>query len=271
MASSLYADLRRTLKHQVFKHVYKKQSTVMLHFGRTGSSVLCNQFIDHPDIDWATEVYDPSQIERNPDWEHTDSPLHIIQNMINRDKGSLFGFEVKVFRGQHLEIMFSSPSIKHFITNISSLGVTSFVVLKRKNYLRQYLSAHLAEQRNKWHFSKNEKAHAKSIVLPITPASMNTYKAPLLEYFRQMDRTYSEIQNALSGRKQLWLTYEEDIQDNPRIGYSKCCAFWSLKSFETNLSLSKAADFPLASLISNFNEVENALIGSEYEWMLYDS
>jgi hypothetical protein len=270
MVTRLYADLRRSIKHQLYKHIYQKQSTVMLHFGRTGSSVLCNQFVEHLDIDWATEVYDPQHVNNNPDWKNIDNPIHIVQNMMNRDKSSLFGFEVKVFRGQHLDIMFNSSSIKDFVASVSKIGISSFVILKRKNYLRQYLSAHLAEQRNKWHFSKDEKASAQSIILPIAPASMNTYNAPIVEYFRQMDRTYLEIENSLIGRKQLWLTYEDDIEGDPKLGHNKCCAFWSVKPRESSISLSRAASFPLTSLISNFSEVERALIGSEYEWMLYD-
>lgn len=76
------------------------------------------------------------------------------------------------------------------------------------------------------------------------------------------------MERSLGGRNVLRLTYEEDVERDPRVGYRRICSFLEIKPHDVPVRLGRTNPFTLGELIENFDEVRQALDGSQYGWML---
>ena len=66
----------------------------------------------------------------------------------------------------------------------------------------------------------------------------------------------------------LQLTYEEHISIDPTVGYRAVCDFLGLQAPPVVMRLRKTNPFPLQDIVQNWDEVVDALSGTEYAWML---
>ncbi|MGF1480774.1 MAG: hypothetical protein ACFB4I_15030 [Cyanophyceae cyanobacterium] len=67
----------------------------------------------------------------------------------------------------------------------------------------------------------------------------------------------------------LTISYEEDIEDDPKIAYQKACSFLNLSKFDdVKVKRKRINTMKNKDLITNFNEIEDLLSGTKYEWML---
>jgi hypothetical protein len=73
---------------------------------------------------------------------------------------------------------------------------------------------------------------------------------------------------ATESLRRLTLTYEDDIESDPMIGYRKMCDFLNIVPEPMTVRFKKRNPFPLERIILNFEDVEAALRGSRFEWML---
>ena len=87
---------------------------------------------------------------------------------------------------------------------------------------------------------------------------------------REYQRQFEKLQELLTGRPVLSLTYENDIEKTPQHAYERTSAFLGIEAKNLDATYSRTNPFALQELITNFEEVREALKGTEVEWMLSD-
>ncbi|MEN8229372.1 MAG: hypothetical protein ABFS38_14535 [Bacteroidota bacterium] len=244
---------------------------VMFHIGRCGSTVLSSLLSQHKSIYWASEFY--SSVFRK--WEQANKGNEIagempadaidllkknMQNAFHR----YYGFEIKPF---HLQLIGYTPEL--YLEKLEELGYTYFIHLDRKNRLRKIVSSLIAhEDQLKYH--QKGKAKLKQVHIEVNNVVIDFDSKPLLAFLSDFDSQVSSVESLLKSKNPLNLTYEDDIQEDPRIGYRKICDFIGMKSKDVTVKLSRTNPFQVRDMIENIEEVEAVLKGTKYEWMLND-
>ena len=155
--------------------------------------------------------------------------------------------------------------------HLEKLGFSHYILLDRRNRLRKIVSSVIAHNnRMRYHVSSETRTKLKQVFIDINNVSIDFDSKPLLSFLSDYDSQVSSITDMLKEKNFLSLTYEDDIQDDPKVGYRQICDFIGLTPKDVKIELSRTNPFPVREMIENFEEVESLLKGTEYEWMLYD-
>jgi hypothetical protein len=73
----------------------------------------------------------------------------------------------------------------------------------------------------------------------------------------------------LEGRRLLYLTYEDDIAPGPESAYKRVCEFTNSEYHPVTTRWDRTNPHQLSDILTNFSQVEEALIGTPFEWMLH--
>lgn len=248
-------------------------NAVMFHLGRSGSTVLGRMLGQHRRIFWRGELYDP--IFRQ--WRRENNGIECVRTMpedpaliLRRDMRLAFhrvyGFEMKPFHfgliGRSLDAMFSE---------FDALGFTHFILLERRNRLRKIVSSLVAHESGTYHLSTTESARLRPVHVNIEEIQIDFASKPLIDFLTDYDDRMQAITERLAGRRVLSLSYEDDIENDPHLGYQRVCSFLGVKPEPATIDLARMNPFRLRDMVQNWAEVERALTGSKFEWMLGDS
>ena len=251
---------------RVLNRRYRKKHVAMLHLGRSGSSVLANMLKVHSQIDWAGEIFEEYL---NSDAETGTEDF--MNNTINYSRdlrlSTVYGFETKYLPQQHLSTNCLNQSIEGYVAALESLGFTHFIVLHRKNLLRRAVSASVGKATGKWHSNEPIGSPTK-IRMDINSFPSGASSMSILESFSSAEDRYERLQRCVAANNKLLLTYEEDIQNDPRIGYRRIIEFLGLSDEAPEIKLRRTNPFAYQEMIENFAEVEAALQGTQHAWML---
>jgi len=193
-------------------------------------------------------------------------PVNIIRWRMLLSKKQGFGFEAMP---HHLEPF--GLGMPEYLHRLQSLDFHHLIILERKNALRLVVSYIKARQKQEWHSfhspaSRDEKS---SIFLQVD--NVFGFGRSLVENLDYFTKFHENINSNLKDYQMLRLTYEDDIASSPLIGYEKCCKFLNLYPYnDVSVRLKKLNPFPVSDMIENYEEIEKTLVGSCYEWMLYD-
>jgi LPS sulfotransferase NodH len=246
---------------------FRKKKVAMFHTGRCGSTVLCRMLNAHSKVFWADEIFE--KVMRPDANGFADDFMNKTINLSsNRRVSHIYGFETKYLPQQHLSDKCLNITIGNYITSLRTLGFSYFIVLHRKNYLRRAISVQVGRERGKWH-SKERSMSPTKIHIDINSFQTGVRREPLLELFACMDESYDLLRHSLSSNS-LFITYEDDIQNDPLSAYGKVCEFLDLENEKPKIDLHKTNPFSYEQMISNFEEVEAVLKGTKYSWMLDD-
>lgn len=248
---------------------FRPGNIVMIHLGRSGSTVLADLLEQHPKIYWGAEIY--NRIFRH--WvkegkEEIESfPYHPI-DFLRKDMllalHRYYGFEIKPF---HLKLINLTP--ESFLQHLDKLNYTHFIVLDRKNRMRKIISSILAHtNKDKYHIKNTKDSSKKAINIDVQNVCIDFECKPLIEFLTDYDKQMNTFRQLLDGKKILYLSYEEHIQDDPTNAYIQTCDFLNIKPRKVNVRLSRTNPFPVKDMIENFDEVSQHLKGSPFEWML---
>jgi hypothetical protein len=200
--------------------------------------------------------------QRRPD------PFRYLRRDMLRAGRRHFAFSVHFLRFQHLRPDLVNVGLEAFVDAMPGLGVGRIVLLERRNYLRVLLSSRAGELREHWH------------VLPGTPVELKTFtfdphvveiggtRKGLVEWLEEFERAYAEARKLVAAREGLYLTYEEDVLPDPRVGYRKLCAALGEPALEVEVPLRRANPFAVRDMLENFDQVARALRGTRFAWML---
>jgi len=156
-----------------------------------------------------------------------------------------------------------------YVEGLVQLGFGKFIIQQRRNLLRAFVSALVGKARGHvYHVTAGTSTSLQKIT--VNPEAVHFFDEPvkLLDTMRITARHLKYVQQLLEGHEILYLTYEDDIAEEPKRGYRKVCEFLSIEEEPARVSLGRTTPFPLCDVIENFDEVKAALAGTEFEWML---
>ena len=263
--------IRRTLAPLIGR--CRPGNAVMFHIGRCGSTVVARLLSRHSKICWGNELYAPIFSDwrsRNNGYEVTgelpNDAIDILRTSSIHAWNQFYGFEMKPF---HFRLIGYSPEV--YLRHLRTLGFTHFVVLDRRNRLRKVISSVIAHQQGKQtHIDADTKSKLTRVHLDVNEIRIDFESKPLLDFLVGYDDQLRLLNTLLQGENTLRLTYEDDIQDDPRVAYSRICNFLGLPPEDSTVELSRTNPFPIREMVENFQELEQTLQGTPYEWMIDD-
>ncbi len=233
----------------------------MFHIGRSGSAVLASMLRQHPRIVWGGEMLSPNYMERPPGLD----PATLMRRQIVLPRDRIYGLELKFFHASLLGL-----SLEEAFGVLLELGFDRFIVLQRRNVLRKIVSSLVAHRTGVWHLARGESAKLVKIKLDPARIEIDRTARPLIDFLEGYERSFAELDALISGREVLRLVYEDDIQDDPAAGYRRICAFLGVDAPVVRARMARTAPHSLRDILLNPSEVEQALAGTRFEWMLHD-
>ncbi len=249
---------------------WRKGQIVMFHIGRSGSTVLTNLLTQHPDYYWDGEIYESIFYHYRDSGIPADlsiSAHDFIKPRLKHAGPKFYGFEVKFF---HMDL--GNETLAQFMDAMDTLDFQHYIVLKRNNFLRKIVSsriAHEGEAGSGFHQISQKKRQLRQTAIDINALYLDRETKPLLAFLENYTARFAELDTYMQTRNNLQLTYEDDVETDPKIGYEKICRFTQMPIHPVQVKLGKTNPFPLNKLIINFSEVEQELKNTEFEWMLY--
>lgn len=252
------------LKKKAVKN--RKANVFMPHIGRVGSTVLADLLNQHSQIHWDGEFY-PKQNERYLKII-SENPIKLLEIKMTQNITDYYGFELKSLEKQLYGKNAVNQNFDLFLKNIEKLNFNHFILLERKNYLKQFISYKFAKKTKIHHIKKDTKNINTLEVNPQKSLWFGKYKT-LFKHFEYLDSFYENTKNILKQKKTLFLTYEDDILQNPIIAYKKVCDFLNIENQNPKVNLKRTNPYPLSDIIENYDEMEQYFKNTKYEWMLY--
>lgn len=248
----------------------RRGTVVVFHVGRSGSTVLGNLLNQHPKILWDGEIYFKKWAFNRFNIKPFDAERFLRRQMWVAGP-RYYGFEIKILRDQHLAIV--QMELSEYIEHLKKLGITHYVVLERKNYLRRMISQYVGGKTGRRHIEDETEARLETILLDLDNVGFGTVEnqKPLLECFAEINQAYRDLEDLLTGENVLYLDYEADIlESGPHVGYEKVCRFLGLKPLPAKVKNRRTNPFRIREIVENYDDLETLLMGTRYEWMLDD-
>jgi len=241
----------------------------MLHLGRCGSSVLGYLLNQHSKIHWDSElfhfIYDKELVEL----KMTNDPINLLKIKMSWPLKEYYGFETKFTKEEHLRKELVNMDLLKYLSTLTDIGFNKFIILKRKNYLKQILSLILATKTKNFHTNKEMKEAVK-VKINYDNSWFGTLNDSLINIFEYLDRSYAEVENCLYQKDILKLTYEDDILEDPMIALKKVCDFLDIEYNNPVNVFKRTNPFELKDSIENFDELAAHLRNTRFAWMLND-
>jgi hypothetical protein len=204
-------------------------------------------------------VYEGSP--RRPD------PFRYLRRDMLRAGRRHYVFSVHFLRAQHLRPDLVDMDLEAFVGVMSGLGAR-LVLLERRNYLRVLLSSRAGELREDWHVPHGVPPTLQTFTFDPEIVEFGATRMRLVEWLEEFERGFTEARRLVAARGGLYLTYEEDVLPDPRIGYRKLCALLGERPAEVEVPLARANPFAIPEMLRNFDVVERNLRGTRFAWML---
>lgn len=257
---------------RLLRRARRRGHIAMIHIGRSGSTVLAELLGQHPLITWDGEIY--QRVFREREREDGSLPpitdVDPVEYLLERSEaasGRYYGFEVKFF---HVRVF--GADLGAYLDELDGrLRDLRFVVLERRNTLRVVVSTLAARQTGVWHVRGDTRPPRTPVRVDVDAVFVNREPRPLVELLAEFSSDFSALGRLLERRPSLHLTYEEDVAEDPRRAYARICEHLGLAPHPATTTLARTNPHPLRELIENFAEVEHALGGTEFAWMLEDA
>ena len=127
---------------------FRPGAIAMLHVGRCGSTVLGNLLDQHPKVRWDGEIYFNEWWLNNLQFKSFDNRKFLKRRMWVSGR-KYYGFELKFLPNQQLAII--QADLPEVISQFRDAGVTRFLILDRRNYLRMFMSWVVGRKKKQHH------------------------------------------------------------------------------------------------------------------------
>jgi hypothetical protein len=195
-------------------------------------------------------------------------PLRYLKRDMLRAGRRHFVFSVHFLRAQHLRPDVVDLGLEDFLDAIPALGVERVALLERRNYLKVLLSSYAGALREQWHVPAYANSTPQVVELDPAATEFARTRLPLITWLEEFERGYAEARRLVAERGGLYLTYEDDVLPDPRIGYGKLCATLGVPAVEVEVPLTRANPFPVREILRNFDAVDRELRATRFAWML---
>ncbi len=247
-----------------------KRMVAMFHVGRTGSTVLGGLLDQNEHIRWGHEIYldimrtYADQPLQRGDYDPAVDPIERVRERAAAAGRDWFGFEVKFVHLFPFDL-----TLPRYIDALGEVGVTHFILLERRNHMRKIVSNHVRRRTGTTHHGKDAKATLTRVRVDVDNVRIPRNRdISLVDCLREFTRDFEQARTLLADRPLLELTYEDDIQDDPRVAYRRVCEFLGVEPATVEVELGRTNPFPVRDIIENFDDVAAALAGTEFAWML---
>jgi GT2 family glycosyltransferase len=229
----------------------------LVNFGGSGSTVLGDMLHQCPGLEWGYEPFNPqvSQTGLSKGYE-------LLHKRLNAVRTTRFGFEAVV---EQIEAQGMTPG--SFIEQASADGVGAWVLLTRRNLLRQHISILLADRSGRYHEQRADfwrPTDRRTLRLDVAKGASDW----LVTRFRQRETDIAAVREALKGRQAIELVYEDDVERDPRAAIARLTPFLQLPDYDPVVRYQPVEPCALAETIENFAEVASVLEKTEFAWML---
>jgi hypothetical protein len=235
---------------------------VMFHVGRCGSTVVAELLKQHRRITWDGELFEPVIREKLD--ERDLGAAGLLKARVDQAQ-DVYGFELKYLPSHHQRIL--DLSLDDLVDLAEQVGVSHYVTLHRRNYLRRVVSGAIGRERKRWHRKGDEGEPSTITHLDLESIPFGPRK-PLLKVFEELGQGEGDLKIRLAAKTTLELTYEDDIESDPLSAYNSICEFAGLEAESVETTLHPTGDRPLSAMVENYAEVESLIKGTRYEWML---
>ena len=230
----------------------------MIHHGRCGSQVLGDLLDQHSRICWEGELFEPLS-HKLP--KH---PVPHLRQRLRACKKAMYGFETKHY---HPDLM--GVEWPDYIAGLEDLGFRKFIIQRRANLLRTFVSALVGKAKGHvYHLAAGKAASLQKLTLDPQAVYFDDKPVRLLDALEFTSDRMELARRLLDGHDILTLTYEEDIAQDPSRAYRRVCDFLGVEPEPVEIKYGRTTPFPLSDVIENLDEVQAALAGTEFEWML---
>jgi hypothetical protein len=141
--------------------------------------------------------------------------------------------------------------------------------LDRRNRLRKICSSLLVLKTGRYWYGAKENIEKNSVYLDVEAIGIEYNCKPLMKFLEGYDQQFTDLATSLENRNTLNLFYEDDIEHDPVYAYKRVCDFVGVEPSTTiEVPHKKINPHPLSAIIENYEEIQDYLKGSAYEWML---
>lgn len=247
---------------------------VLTHFGRSGSTVLAKMLGQHSHIGWLNEIFSLEWIRSSETYNFT---LKQLLDLVADGSGKVRTTAPDAVVGHEIKLMnfLQNPSCNMVDYAAETLDQDRYlhVVLRRRNILRRIFSVYKAMTTKVYHVDTLDNSHAEktysvnmaNLFDPDTGQTADTLPELLEKAQAREDSVLQNYKNL--GLNYLLLTYEDDIEMDPRQAYYKILDYAGLEREEAQILLNKTSR-SLQTEVKNFSEVKAALAGTRFEWMI---
>ncbi|MBK9332794.1 MAG: FkbM family methyltransferase [Ignavibacteria bacterium] len=259
----------RYFLNKPFAKKRRKGNIVMFHLGRCGSSVLGSLLDQHPQIHWDSEIFHYIYNNEMEEKKMTTDPMNLLKIRMSWPHKDYYGFETKFTEEEHLRKELANMNILNYLSALSDLDYDKFILLKRKNYLKQIISLIAAKQTKTFH-TTTEMKEANKVKIDPKKVWFGNKTFTLVELFEYFDKEYKVLENLISQKNSLSLTYEDDILENPLVAFNKVCNFLGIHSNDPSIIHKRTNPFAVNKLIENIEKITKVIKPTKYAWMLND-
>jgi len=240
------------------------------HLGRSGSRLLGDLLMQHPKVVWEGELFSPGRLnaiaERWPLLAR--NPIRFLKLRMLLTGSRCYGFETQPTQVERLEM-----GLEEYADRLEKLGFGHFLLLERKNHLRRIVSMLVGRRASRWHLESGDASTPARVELDVEQLLLgrggDTERRSLVSHLQREQDSMSALKQVLGERRLLYLSYEDDLAASPQEAYRRVCDFAGLAHHEVTVRLGRTNPFELRDILTNFSDVERALRGTSFEWMLY--
>jgi hypothetical protein len=240
---------------------------VMLHIGRCGSTVLADMLGQHSEIFWDGKIYRAAQGMYGKELRGFDYRSWTMRQFAISG-ARYYGFEFKVLEDQYPAMI--RASLRQFLGDCRSMGVTHYIILRRRNTLNQVVSHYASRARGSWHLKQGGQATARRFALDLGCIGTGGSRGKdLVSYLDDVEAVYQELDSLLGAERVLRIEYEPDIESaGPRVAYGKICEFLGVRADGVEIRNERSNPYGLSETVENLSAVAETLRGTRHAWML---
>lgn len=237
---------------------------LMMHNGRSGSTLLGDMMDQHPSIFWDGETFEKflhqKSAERDIGIDHLygsfsgQDLIGEIENRIKTRAGNRqFGTEI-----QDYHLLMTEISLADFAERLRNLGFTKFIYLDR-NYMRKIVSHIIATERDQFHVGANAKTKRSQININPEEMYIGHQFTTLTDTLERYKKFSDDATKVFANDDFLQLTYEEHIKNSPTVASEQVCKFLNISVHDPKIKFGKTTNIPLHDVIENYAEIETIL------------